>query len=201
MAKTNQNKVTLTPELQAIADRSDAQEKVWETISEADLNDFSLMTNRLELSKTAASLQERKLYAFRWITGSVKRVDELAGRSVPRPLKWKIVNATTLPEMADEVDNDLRCVARLDQILVFKKWHDHEIVQQKKMERAEIGLNSGSLEGKKRKIEGRDDDVKVFTGPDHKIGSSDVVLADESIIDREAGIVDDSTPLGDLVAQ
>ena len=63
--KTTKNKATLTPDQQAIADRVEAQDKLWHTIREDELNDFSLMNNPFDLPPEAASLQERKIYAFR----------------------------------------------------------------------------------------------------------------------------------------
>ena len=196
MATTKQNKATLTPDQQAIADRSNAQDKQWHTISEDDLNDFSLMTNILDLPKEAASLQEREIYAFCWRERTADRIDELT-RSVAPPLRWGIVNKTTVPELGEYVDPMLGCIPRLDQILLYKPWAHHIIVQKAKMELAEVGLNTGSLEGKKHQIENRDEDVKVFTGPEHKISGSDVVIDDGGLIDNDG----DSSPLGDLVTQ
>ena len=201
MAKTNQNKATLTPDQQAIASRADAQEKLKRpAIREDELNDFSLMKNPLDLPEAAQKLQDKKIYAFRWCTRTPERIDELTRASTP-PMRWGLVTRTTIPELEDLIDPMLGCVLILDQALLYKHWEDHVRVQKAKMELAEVGLNTGSLEGKKHQIEGRDEDVKVFVGPDHKIGSSDIVMADEAIIDSETGNTDDSSPLGDLVAQ
>ena len=81
----------------------------------------------------------------------------------------------------------LGCVTKLDQILLYKPWMHHMLVQKAKMELAEAGLQTGSLKGKKRQIEDRDDDVKVFVGDDHKISSKDEVVADEAAIDADDG--------------
>ena len=199
MAKNNLNKATLTPEQQAIASRSEAQEKleVPKVIREDELNDFSLMKNPLDLPEGAQKLQDRKIYAFRWCERTAERIDELT-RSARPPLRWGLVTRTTIPELEDLIDPILGCVCVLDQALIYKPWVDHVRVQNAKMELAEAGLNTGSLEGKKHKIQNRDDDVEVFVGDRHRIGSSDVVMGDEAEFDNA---IEDSSPLGDLVAE
>ena len=200
MAKNNQTKATLTPEQQAIATRAEAQDKLRRPIREDELNDFSLMKNVLDLPEAAQKLQDKKIYAFRWCERTPERIDFLT-RSERPPMRWALVTRTTVSELEDLVDPMLGCVYVLDQALLYKYWEDHARVQKAKMELAEVGLQTGSLEGKKHQIENRDDDVEVFTGSKHRIGGSDEVMADESIIDSQAGIVDDSTPLGDLVVE
>jgi len=179
MTKTNQNKATLTPEQQAIATRAEAQQKMRRPIREDELNDFSLMKNVLDLPEAAQKLQDKKIYAFRWCERTPERIDFLT-RSEQPPMRWGLVTRTTIPELEDAVEPMLGCVCRLDQALLYKYWEDHARVQKAKMELAEAGLQTGSLEGKKHQIEDRDEDVKVFTGPDHKISGSDVVMGDES---------------------
>ncbi len=82
---------------------------------------------------------------------------------------------------------------------MYKHWADHMRVQNAKMELAEAGLNTGSLEGRKHQIENRDADVEVFTGSDQRIGGADEIMGDEAIMDQQAGITEDSSPLGELV--
>ena len=200
MAKNNQTKATLTPEQQAIATRAEAQDKLRRPIREDELNDFSLMKNVLDLPEAAQKLQDKKIYAFRWCERTPERIDFLT-RSERPPMRWALVTRTTVSELEDLVDPMLGCVCVLDQALLYKYWEDHARVQKAKMELAEVGLQTGSLEGKKHQIENRDDDVEVFTGSKHRIGGSDEVMADESIIDSQAGMADDSTPLGDLVVE
>ena len=178
--KTNNKAINLTPEQQAIASRSTNQEKLKRPpIREDELNDFSLMKNPLDLPEAAQKLQDKKIYAFRWCTRTPERIDELT-RTVTPPLRWGLVTRTTLPDLEDLIDPMLGCVCVVDQALLYKHWEDHVRVQKAKMELAEAGLNSGSLEGKKHQSESRDEDVKVFTGPDHKIGGSDVIMGDEA---------------------
>ena len=193
---TNKKTTNLTPEQQAIADRADLQDKAWHTIREDELNDFSLMTNILDLPKAAARLQKNKIYAFCWRTRTPERIDELT-RSVNPPLRWGLVTRTTIPELKDLIDPMLGCIPRLDQVLMYKPWAHHVIVQKAKMELADAGLNTGSLEGSKHQMQGKHDDVEVMTGKDQKISGSDVVMGDELMadIDNDA----DGSPLGDLV--
>lgn len=194
MAKTNQNKVTLTPEQQAIASRSEAQDKLRRPIRGDEINDFSLMKNATDLPEAAQKLQDKKIYAFRLCARTPERIDKLT-RSDKPPLRWALVTRTTIPELGHLVDPMVGCVCILDQCLLYKYWEDHMRVQKAKMKLAEGGLQAGSLEGKKSQIESRDRDVEVFVGPEHKIGSSDVVQYPDAIPDDG-----DSTPLGDLVA-
>jgi hypothetical protein len=80
---------------------------------------------------------------------------------------------------------------------MYKPWAHHEIVQKAKMELADAGLNTGSLEGKKHQMQDKRDDVEVMTGQDQKISGSDELMGEELManIDIDA----DGSPLGDLV--
>jgi hypothetical protein len=193
---TNKKPINLTPEQRAIADRADLQDKAWHTIREDELNDFSLMTNILDLPKVAAEMQKRKIYAFSWRTRTPERIDELT-RSVNPPLRWGLVTRTTIPELKDLIDPMLGCIPRLDQVLMYKPWAHHMIVQEAKMELANAGLNTGSLEGRKLQMQDKNADVEVMTGQDQKIGGSDELMGEELManVDNDA----DGSPLGDLI--
>ena len=193
---TNKKTTNLTPEQKAIADRADLQDKAWHTIREDELNDFSLMTNILDLPKAAVELQEKKIYAFCWRTRTPERIDELT-RSVNPPLRWGLVTRTTIPELKDLIDPMLGCIPRLDHVLMYKPWAHHIIVQKAKMELADAGLNTGSLEGQKHQMQGKRDDVEVMTGQDQKISGKDDLMGEKLMadIDNDA----DGSPLGDLV--
>ncbi len=181
MAKTNKTDTNLSPEQQAIKTRAEIQEKlVRPSIREDEMNDFSLMKNPLDLPEEAQKLQDRRIYAFRWCERTPDRIDFLT-RSLGYPQKWAIVNRTNIPELAHLVDPMLGCIICLDQALLYKYWEDHVRVQKAKMELAEVGLNSGSLAGKKRQIEQRDDDVEVHVGKDYQISGADEVVFDESV--------------------
>ena len=187
----------LTPDQRAIADRAELQDKSWHTIREDELNDFSLMTNALDLPEAAARLQNNKIYAFCWRTRTPERIDELT-RSVNPPLRWGLVTRTTISELQDLIDPMLGCIPRLDQVLMYKPWAHHMIVQKAKMELADAGLNTGSLEGKRHQMQGKHGDVEVMTGQNQKISGGDELMGEELMADIDNG---DSSPLGDLVEE
>ena len=193
---TNKKTTNLTPEQKAIAERADLQDKSWHTLREDELNDFSLMTNILDLPKEAARLQKNKIYAFCWRTRTPERIDELT-RSVKPPLRWGLVTRTTIPELQDLIDPLLGCIPRLDQVLMYKPWAHHIIVEKAKIELADAGLNTGSLEGSRIQMQDKNADVEVMTGQAQKISGSDELMGEELMagIDNDA----DSSPLGDLV--
>ena len=193
---TNKKPTNLTPEQQAIADRDDLQDKSWHTITEDELNDFSLMTNAFDLPEAAARLQRNKIYAFSWRTRTPERIDELT-RSVNPPLRWGLVTRTTIPELKDLIDPMLGCIPRLDQVLMYKPWGHHVIVQKAKMDLADVGLNAGTMEGQKHQMQGKRDDVEVMTGKDQKISGSDELMGEELMADIDSDA--DGSPLGDLV--
>jgi len=200
MAK-NTKTTNLTPEQQAIASRSETQEplKRPHPVREDELNDFSLMKNPLDLPEAAQKLQDKKIYAFRWCERTPGRIDYLTRSELP-PMRWGLVTRTTVPELEDLVDPMLGCICRLDQALLYKHWEDHARVQKAKMELAEAGLNTGSLEGKKHQMQDKNADVEVMTGEGQRISGADEVMADEAIIDNAQGLSEDRAPLGDLVA-
>ena len=193
--------INLTPEQQAIATRAANQESLKRSpIREDELNDFSLMKNVLDLPEAAQKLQDKKIYAFRWCERTPERIDFLTRSELP-PMRWGLVTRTTISELGDFIDPLLGCICRLDQVLLYKYWEDHARVQKAKMELADAGLNTGSLEGKKHQIQGKNADVEVMTGTDQKISGSDEIMGDEAIVDQQAGLVDDSSPLGELVEE
>lgn len=195
---TTNKKINLTPEQQAIATRSANQEKLKRSpIREDELNDFSLMKNALDLPEPAQKLQDKKIYAFRWCERTPERIDFLTRSELP-PMRWGLVTRM-VSELEEFVDPMLGCICRLDQALLYKYWEDHARVQKAKMELAEAGLNTGSLEGKKYQMQNKNADVEVMTGKDQKISGSDVIMGDEAIVDQQAGIVEDSSPLGELL--
>lgn len=179
----------LTPEETAISSRIESESIDWFDITEDDINDFSLMANPLDLQPEAQKLQDENIYAFRFCERKPDRVDRLT-RSVAPPLRWAIVNKTTLPAMGKYVDDTLGCVCVLDQMLLFKPWSHHALVQGAKLELAENLDVSGQLEALKEKAP---DGVDIMVGEDHKIGSRDEVQYED---DADGG---DTADLGDLL--
>ena len=176
---------TLSSDEKAIADLVSADSEDWGPIREDELNDFSLMKNPLDLPPEAWTLQVEQKYAFRWCERKPDRVRQLT-RAARRPLKWKIANATNLPELADLVDSLLGGVCVLDQILLFKPWHDHILVQNAKVDLADITDKSGTLEGRSMEISGDGIHAQASTrkmgtsqAPTvQEIGGSDVAMAE-----------------------
>ena len=191
--------IDLTPEQQAIATRADNQESLKRSpIREDELNDFSLMKNVLDLPEAARKLQDKKIYAFRWCERTPERIDFLTRSELP-PMRWGLVTRTTVSELRDFIYTLLGCIVRLDQVLLYKYWEDHARVQKAKMELADAGLNTGSLEGKKLQMQDKNADVEVMTGKDQKISGSDEVMGDDLL--QNIDIDEDSSPLGDLVEE
>ena len=186
---------TLTSEESAIVSRVESESTKWFGITEDDINDFSLMADPLLLPPAAQILQEKKKYAFRWCERTPKRIDQLCKAAQP-PLKWALVNRTTLPKLADEVDDILGCVCRLDQALLFKPWKFHAIVQRAKSDIAENADKSGQLDALKERAP---DGVEIMTGPQHKVTGSDDIQFDEEAFDASMGVAEDSSGLGELV--
>lgn len=167
--------LNLTPNEQAIAERVAGEDTDWFTIGEESMTDFSLMTNVLDLRAhypEAATLQEEKVYAFRWIERTPERVDQMT-RSAHPPMRWAIVNKTTCPELEKYVDPLIGGIVNLDQILIFKPWAHHMRVKAalEQMADAKAGAPLNKLSGVK--------DVDVDEGEHNKIQGNDIVDYDE----------------------
>lgn len=194
----------MTPDQRAIFERAQKQDTKWFAIREDELEDFSLMENAFNLHPEAKKLQKEKTYAFRFCERTPDRIDYLT-RSVEPPLRWAIVTRTSLPVMSKYIDDLWGCVCVRDQVLLFKPWAHHEMVKRAKQQLADAASASGSLAGQKQKIEAQTDGVHVdaeVARPEDskfKIGSRDVVVADEAEVDKALGIEDDHSDLGDLV--
>lgn len=198
--KTDQIPAHLTSEERAIVERVKGQDTDWFAIGEESMNDFSLMTNPFDLPPEAAKLQNEKQYAFRYCERTPGRIDELT-RSVAPPLRWALVTRNSLSAMAKYVDDILGCVCKLDQALLFKPWAHHVMVKKAKQDMANVIDQTGSLKGAQMQIQSKGDDIVAFEGREHKIGSSDVVVADEAVMDQALDASDDSAKLGDLVIE
>ena len=168
----------LTPDETAIFQRvkNEADRgREWETITERDIDDFSLREDPMKLPEFAQKLKDAKVYAFRWVTKSKERLDEI--RNLKPPLKWWIVNASTVPESVDDLDPVLGCVSKLDQLLVFKPYWMFEAQQRIKRELADSKDGSGDVHKKDGFVPA--DNIELRAGPDYKVTSKDEVMADE----------------------
>lgn len=199
----------VTSEEAAIISRSESETVDWFGITEGDLHDFSLMEDPMKLPKPCQKLQDEEVFAFRWCERTPKRIDQLT-RSVGPPLRWAIVNMTTaktvgipaktLNEIREHFDTVLCCVPCLDQMLLFKPWSHHILVQNAKRDLAENLDSSGKLKSHEAKS---DENYQFMAGPEHKIGSGDEVQSIPGVTDDDGGIIGDGTTdnadLGDLV--
>ncbi len=195
---TVQPSPALTPEQQAIAARVAAQtaDDDWLHIREDEMLDFSLSKNPFDLPIEAKKLQDEKRYAFRFCERTPSRVDQLT-RGLQPPLRWGIVNAVQLPELAHLVDpiNGGVCVG--GQILLFKPWSHHAMVKEAKRKLADGASQARSLEGAATKLSSPDGKIAAVTGEQHKIGANDVVMQAEDPIDLKLP----AESAEDLVAQ
>lgn len=123
--------LNLTAEEAAIFQRVQAESNDWQTITEADMEDFSLMADPFELPIEAKRRAENKVLAFRWAENKPARIDQLRNAEVP--LRWWIANATTTPFLSKYCDPILGAIQKLDQILMFKpRWMQEKVLEAKR---------------------------------------------------------------------
>lgn len=162
--------IEMTPDEKALAARISAGDKSWKTISEEDLNDFSLAEDPYKLPEPAAKRQAKKKFAFRWVEAKASRVDEI--QSLAPPARWWICNSTNTPFLAEFCDPAHGGVQKQDQLLMFKPWWMHEKHQAAKMHIAKGKDNTiDKLNGK------NEDGVEWKAGAEHRITGSDEVMA------------------------
>lgn len=184
----NQAPTVLTPEQQAIANRANAETADWAPIRGDEVNDFSLMITPLDLRNNfpeAWKEQSEKRYAFRWCERTDKRIDELTRGGHPLT-QWKICTKTTTPFLSRYVDQILGCIARLDQILLFRPWDRH--MMEKGARRQITEAKEASEKPENLALKRASEKVNAFSGPEHKIGSNDEVQYEDS---REGLVVEE----------
>jgi len=114
----------ITAEEQAIAARVAAESgKEWGTIGERSSIDYSLGKDMFELPPEALKAQLEKRFAFRWVTRTAARIDEM--RTKRRPLTWGVCNAVSTPFLKKYIDPITGGICREDQILMYKPWWMH----------------------------------------------------------------------------
>lgn len=185
-----ENLANLTPEEKAIFQRVSSEDKSWEQLLDigADINDFSLSADPFELPEPAKNLREKKEFAFRWVTRSTARLDEL--KSKPEILRWWPVNRTQ-PRggMFDKfIDPNYGCVSREDQMLVFKPWVLFEKERAYKNRIADSQSNSASVENKyDEKGSAELVGSKTVSEGRLKVNSGDISFAGEAEADAALG--------------
>jgi hypothetical protein len=130
-------------------------------------------------------LQDEKVYAFRFCERKPDRIDMLC-RSTAPPLKWGIVNAVQLPELAHLVDPITGGVCVGGQILLFKPWAHHMRVKEAKT-RLQKGEAARGLDGAAVKLSTPDGRITATSGESQKLGSRDVVVQAEDPTDIGPG--------------
>lgn len=138
----------VTPEEQAIINRA-LKETVWPDESERETIDYSLMQDKFRFPEPCYKQMEQKKLAFRWITRTPERIDEM--RTNPIPFRWAIANRVNTPFLAEFIDKTLGCVVRLDQILMYRPWWMHE---------EELNYDRRMAEGKDRPITSKDGEIR-----------------------------------------
>lgn len=172
----------LTSEEQAIAARVATQNNDWETITEESMLDFSLAGEPYPLPIEAAQLQKEKKFAYRFIAKTPERIDEITNQ--PPPLKWWLCNRTQTPYLAKYCDPVHGGVQVKDQILVFKPWRMHELVQNAKMDLAKLKDSAGDV----TKKQGKEDGGKI----EWKAGEA--AQAKESEVVKEVEFIGEQLP-------
>ena len=174
---TNITKKQLTSEEQAIFDRVSKSDADWDAIKEEDMLDFSLARDVYALPPEAKKRQDNKEYAFRCIEMTDKRIDQVT--NWPAPLRWWICNRSTAPFLKGYFHPSHGGVQLEDQLLVMKPWHMHQLVQDKKRELSDAKNKAGDIAEKDGK-EREDGKAEYVAGKQHKISSSDIVMAEAS---------------------
>jgi hypothetical protein len=186
--KVAESKTTLTTEESAIVNRVLAEKDDWKQIKESEVDDFQLANDPMEFPEPAKEMKAKKKYAFRWITRTTARMDEM--RNKPVPFKWWICNAVNTPFLEGYFDPVLRCVCKLDQMLVFKPFWMFVKEQEFKASAAERNAASGDLKKKAGTVKGGGELVEG-----NKIGKGDVLQHEnvDDLVDggREDVIVED----------
>jgi hypothetical protein len=194
--------MNMTPEERAIYSRVASGDDDWQTITEESAEDFSLSEDPFKLPLPAQRLRDQKKFAFRWITRSSARLDQIKSFSVPR--RWWPVNSTQpAPGLLDAfIDRSTGCVQREDQMLVFKPWWMYEREHDLKIMLADG--NTGDITKKDRQQAG---DVEFRAGKRvadkgslrEEVKGDDVHFTGEAEVDQASGINTPEAADSDLV--
>lgn len=177
------SKQIMTSTEAALAARIASQDSTWQTVTEADVEDFSLMNDPMPFPKPAVKLEQEKRFKFRWIARTPNRIDEMT-RGQRVPLRWWIVNSTNpLGVFAPLVDPTTGGIHSLDQILVFKPWWMHEVERAVRNESQQTKDDSGNIN--KRHGISTIDGTTFLAGSAYKISGKDEVQFDEGASETE----------------
>ena len=159
-------------------------DKDWQTITEGDIEDYSLGENPFKLPEPAKKRLDAKEFAYRWVERTPARLDQVKYMQAPK--RWWICNSTNTPYLEDFIDPILGCVCNLDQMLVFKPYWMHMENQRRKMELAENQSAQKDISNRDGKTVD-DGKIEYRSGDNAKIGSGDEVVADVGLMDEMEG--------------
>lgn len=183
----------LTPEEAAVFQRVATAEDDWKTITEEDVEDYSLMDDPFMLPKPAQEKFDKKEFKYRWIERTSQRLDTI--RNLPIPRRWWICNGVNTPYLKNFIDPNLGCVSCLDQMLMFKPYwmYAKELTLKAELNEAqERGSGVESMDGQKR-------DFGTFeAGKSAVIGKRDHIVADEEVFGAEHALATEAE-FGDII--
>jgi len=142
----------LTPDEQAIAARVSAETEDWRTLTEGDMEIFSLGDDPFLPPPEAMAKEQARELKFRWVERNTRRLDQV--RNMRVPLKWWVCNSTNTPFLARHLDPVTGSVNREDQILVFKPWWMWEAQKAVKKDMADGLTRSGVVTSKDKSRDG-----------------------------------------------
>ncbi len=173
----------LTSEETAIVARIMGQDASWENIRPDMVEDFSLMDDPMPFPREAIEREKQHEFKYRWIECKPARIDQITkGFQVPR--RWWLCNSSNTPYLKNDIDPITGGIHSLGQILVFKPWWMHEMVQRAKDELNEA-QNNKSITAR----DGTEQDGKYFyAGEQYKIGNKDEVQYDEAVVEGEGDV-------------
>jgi len=122
--ETAESRTVLTSNEAAIAARVLAERDDWKSVKESDIGDFKMADDPFALPGPAKEMKAEKQFAFRWISRTPERMDEMRTKDIP--FKWWVCNEVNTPFLKGHFDPVLGCVSKLDQMLVFKPYWMYE---------------------------------------------------------------------------
>lgn len=148
----------------------------WQTIKEEEMVDYSLGGDPYELPKEAKAKVTAKEFAFRWIEDTPERLQEVT--RIEPPMRWWVCNSTNTPYLKKYLNPNTGALHCKDQILVFKPYWLAVKAKNVKSEVSENQLNSRKLDVRDGMVDNKGAEWK--SGKNHKISSSDIVVAEDN---------------------
>jgi hypothetical protein len=166
--------VTLSSDELAIAQRVNAVTDDFKFIKESEVDDYALAEDPMKLPDEAKKRQDAKQYAFRWISRTAERMDEMRNKDIP--FRWWVCNATTAPFLEGSFDPVYGCVCKLDQMLVMKPWNMYQAERRFFQGLADRQMMGGELQKKDGLSKGHEGQ-KLEYG--RSIEAADTIVSDD----------------------